>query len=125
METLGQRITRLREALGLSRRALADACKVSHVAVGKWETEDTENIKLANLLRLAKALRVSIGELVQGQPSGQALFASSVQEPIQYYGNDADEQLLLSAYRTADDTGRLLLLTQANALLGVHKKKSA
>lgn len=66
MEPLEQRIKRLREARGLSQQAVADKVGVSRVAVTKWESGMTANLKLGNLLSLCELFGVSVEELVRG-----------------------------------------------------------
>ena len=81
METLGQRIKRLRKSLGISQQALADACGWSSQSrIGNYES-DLREPSLADLLLIAPALGVSIAELAgddgpadqaQPQPIGHA-----------------------------------------------------
>lgn len=69
METLGQRIKRLRNAKGLSQKGLAEACGwVSQSRIGNYES-DTRIPALADLRLLAPALGVSISELAVGTDS--------------------------------------------------------
>lgn len=120
MERLNKRITRLRIEKGLTRRALAEACHVSHVAVGKWESGDTENIKLANVLSLAETFGITASELLaepapKQEKAGPPVRLSAAEQPM-FYGTD-DEQELLRAYRAADPSTKQLLLAQAKTIL--------
>lgn len=87
METLEQRIKRLREARQLSQQQLADQLKVSRVAVTKWESGQTANMKIENLLAMSALFGVSIDELVTGRRPVGAL--------------SVDEQSLLASWRSA------------------------
>lgn len=63
METLGQRIKRLRKSKGLSQQQLAEACGWSSQSrIGNYES-DLREPALSDLLLLAPALRVSLTEL--------------------------------------------------------------
>lgn len=52
-----------REKRGLTQAELAFILEVSRTAVVKWET-DVANPKVDNLVKLAKALRCSVDELL-------------------------------------------------------------
>lgn len=64
--SLGERITELRKAAGLSQLELARAVEVSRQAVSKWET-DQSNPDAANLIRLADILDTDIEYLTTGR----------------------------------------------------------
>lgn len=113
MELLKDRIKRLRIKNELSQEGLGDACGVSRVAVTKWESGDTENIKLGNLIALAKALKVTVPELLAisepaavthikpasmtaNEPGGQAY------QPENMIFLSAEEHALINRYRAAD-----------------------
>lgn len=66
METLGQRIERLRKERNLSQQQVADAAKVSRVAVTKWESGATKNLKLENLLAMCDLFGVPAESLISG-----------------------------------------------------------
>lgn len=85
--TIGQRITALRKAAGLSQEALAGQLNVSRQAIGKWEAE-TSLPGIDNLQELSRVLGVSCDELLTGQrpaateseaaPKGQGLSLDGV-----------------------------------------------
>jgi transcriptional regulator with XRE-family HTH domain len=128
MERLSERIARLRIEKQLSQRAVGGACGVSHVAVGKWESGQTENIKLANLLALARLFGMSASELLQEPSLGVAYTSTPVQVAQQrdeYNVITDDEQLILTAYRMADETGRSLLLAQARTLNAIRARSTS
>ena len=125
MERLSERITRLRTERGLSRRAVGEACQVSHVAVGKWENGETENIKLSNLLSLARLFGTTVGDLLQERQArtGTALTTKSeVREPDVDGYRDSDESTLIRAFRAADSSARSLLIAQARSILATHTR---
>lgn len=66
METIGQRIFNRRIALNLTQQYIADKVGVSRVAVTKWESGQTGNLKLDNLMGLCRLLNISIEYLIQG-----------------------------------------------------------
>lgn len=63
-ESLADRIKRLRKAKGISQQALADAIGVSRVAVTKWESGNTKDLKRTNLIGLAKVFTVTLEHLL-------------------------------------------------------------
>jgi|GEM_PF-1618022 len=67
MEPLSERIKQLREKAGYSQAGLAKLVGVSRPAVSKWESGDTENIKLANIVRLCKIYSISADDLLSGE----------------------------------------------------------
>lgn len=66
--SLGERITELRKASGLSQYALAQALEVSRQAVNKWENGQSSP-DAANLIRLAEILDTDIEYLTTGRRS--------------------------------------------------------
>lgn len=71
METLGQRIKRYREERKLSQQEVADKVGVSRVAVTKWESEQTANLKLGNLLGICELFDVAIEVMIRGEQKTQ------------------------------------------------------
>lgn len=67
METIGQRIMRLRLNAGLVQDDVGKACGVSRVAVTKWESGETANLKISNLTALCKLFSVSYDYLIEGK----------------------------------------------------------
>jgi len=61
---LGIRVRERRKALGLSQDALAELCDMHRTYIGSIERGE-RNITLVNAERLAKALEVSLSELVK------------------------------------------------------------
>jgi transcriptional regulator with XRE-family HTH domain len=62
---LGQNIRAQRKRSGFSQEELAEKAELHPVYVGNLERGE-ENISIDSLLRIAKALKVSLGDLVTG-----------------------------------------------------------
>jgi transcriptional regulator with XRE-family HTH domain len=65
-ETMGQRITRLREAKGLSVAELAERVGVKRASVYQWETDVSPNIRPVNFVRLLEELGTDAYYLLWG-----------------------------------------------------------
>lgn len=63
-QNLAKNVKRLREANGLSQERLARLADVANNTLIKMETGENKNPTLETLVRVAKALDVSINELV-------------------------------------------------------------
>ncbi len=63
--TLAQNVRRLRTQRQLSQTILAKRAAVSQSAIAKLETGVMTNLTLDTLKRLAKALKVTVGELIK------------------------------------------------------------
>jgi transcriptional regulator with XRE-family HTH domain len=66
VETMGQRITVLREARGLTVPALAEIIGVTRALVWQWEQDLVKGIRPENFIRLCHALNVTPEYLVWG-----------------------------------------------------------
>lgn len=67
METMGDRIRRLREARGLTQTQLGELCGgVTRSAVSQWEDASTSNIKVKTFLALCDALGTDAHYLAYG-----------------------------------------------------------
>jgi transcriptional regulator with XRE-family HTH domain len=64
---IAETLKRWRAVRGLSQRALAERAGVGCVLVARLELGQTDP-RLSTLRRLAKALNVTVGELVDGAP---------------------------------------------------------
>jgi transcriptional regulator with XRE-family HTH domain len=60
----GNRVRELRKAQGLSQEAFASLCGLDRTYISGIE-RGVRNISLANLFLLAKALQISVSELMQ------------------------------------------------------------
>lgn len=74
METMGDRVKRLREARGLTQPALARLLismgapsTLTKAAIAKWENGDTQNMKNSTFILLGKALGTDPEYLLWGQ----------------------------------------------------------
>jgi transcriptional regulator with XRE-family HTH domain len=64
-KTLAMNVKRLRTQRGLTQMELAKKTKVTQAFIAQLETGAEDNPTLATLRRLAKALKVTIAELVK------------------------------------------------------------
>ena len=62
---LGQNLKKLREKKGLSQDRLAKLADVANNTIIKIEQGENENPTLATLKKIAKALDISVDELIQ------------------------------------------------------------
>lgn len=63
-ETIGARIKRLRLHAKMSQQVVADAVGVSRVAVTKWESGQTKDMRHDSLIGLAKLFGIKVEELL-------------------------------------------------------------
>ncbi|MBI4536502.1 MAG: helix-turn-helix transcriptional regulator [candidate division NC10 bacterium] len=69
LKTIAQQVQTWREHRELSQRALAKAAGVAPVLVQKIEAGAIVDPRLSSLRKLAGALGVTVGELVDGSPA--------------------------------------------------------
>lgn len=112
VETIGQRIERLRKERNLSQLQVATAAQVSRVAVTKWESGATKNLKLENLLAMCDLFGVSAEELISGAHSTIPLKQSRAQQDSAPSGLsvNSEERQVLTAYRKRSRTEQLMIL---------------
>lgn len=67
METIGDRIFKLRASRQWTQDDLASKVGVSRVSVTKWESGETKNMKLHNLMMLCDLFHVSPEFLIYGK----------------------------------------------------------
>ena len=65
LKIFGEQVWKLRKARGLSQEELAELAQLHRNYIGGIERGD-RNVALLNILRLAKALGVSLSELLEG-----------------------------------------------------------
>ncbi len=65
---LGRNLLRLREARGLSQAALARAAEVSQALISRLEAGERQDAGGALLQRIARALGVTVDELLRDEP---------------------------------------------------------
>jgi transcriptional regulator with XRE-family HTH domain len=68
-KTVGKRLLELRKRSGMKRPELAAASGVGKNTIGKLERQEAENVTLEIMEMLAKALGVTIYNLLDGAPS--------------------------------------------------------
>lgn len=61
---IGERIRELRKHYKYTQEVLGEKCGVKKSSVSMWENGDTKNIKIDNIIGLAKAFNMSIDELL-------------------------------------------------------------
>lgn len=66
METMGKRISVLREARGMSAQEVADLVGVTRALVWQWEKDLVKGIRPENFIRLCHTLKVTPEYLVWG-----------------------------------------------------------
>lgn len=101
VESIHQRIKRLREARGLSQEALANLAGVKYQSVQEWEQEDGTAPSRKRQAAVADALGVSVSELMTGNEASSQLPAE--------VDLTMDERALVVRYRAADPRWQLSL----------------
>ena len=76
--TLGERITALRCAHGLSQGDLAEKLNVSRQSISKWET-NTSVPELGKVIQLSELFQISLDDLVKGETPPVAAPSAPVQ----------------------------------------------
>ncbi len=99
-EGAGSRIRTARLERGMTQADLARSVGVTRSAVAQWETDRAGQIR-GNLARIASALGVSIGHIVNGEPQADA------------QAEHGSELALLRLYRECDEADRQWLLQTA------------
>lgn len=112
-ESLNERIKRLRIARHLSQEDLASRCGVSRVAVSKWESGDTENLRLDNLVALANEMQIGVMELITGVAGHEV--REDRPDYLSTYELTDQEQALLNGYRQLEPAVKTSLLTLIDA----------
>ncbi len=84
--TIGEKITNLRNAQGMSQEALADKLQVSRQAVSKWEMDQTQP-QIDNVLQLCELFNISTDELLY---DSIVINRAKKGEPVKnkYFGTD-------------------------------------
>lgn len=67
METMAERIKRLRVAQGFTQEGFGKAVGVTKSAVSQWEDGSTKNIKLSTFLRVLDVLHTDANYLIWGE----------------------------------------------------------
>jgi len=113
-ETLGNKVRRLREKIGLTQKELADQIGISHSLIGQIETDRIQP-SLSTLSRLAEALGVSTCYFLmeEEEPTLPGLERPAVQELVDSVSSWTDEEIggltsfikILNRYRRPFELG--------------------
>ena len=103
---LGSKIASLRKMRGLNQFEFADSCGKMVNTISKIE-RGIGDPRLSTLMDMAKALDVSIGELLDGKISNQ--FKNSKEQ-------DIDKQII-ELLKRCDDDDKFAILTMVKALI--------
>ncbi len=119
--TIGEKITNMRNSLGLSQEALADKLSVSRQSVSKWEMDQAQP-QIDKILQLCELFSVSTDELLYDKI---AINRSPAGAPIKnkYFGTDGfrgEANLNLTSMQ-AYKVGRFLGWYFSSALSGCNK----
>lgn len=125
MADLSETLRAARKERGWSQMELAKRSGLSQTTIS--DIERGRNRTSRDLIQIARALDISVEQLTSGITYGSvsATKVLTIKEPQTSFRLEQDEQLLLDAYRTADETGRMMLITQARALLAIAVEKRA
>ncbi|WP_273859560.1 LexA family protein [Photobacterium sp. GSS17] len=81
LETVGSRIRRLRKALGLTQKDVANYLKTSAAAVTQWENDQTKP-NSNNIITLAKLLETTPEMIVEGKEAPKTHFPHTVETRV-------------------------------------------
>lgn len=119
--TLGEQIKAIREAAGHTHEAAGKHIGISRQAFKKWETGDTENIKLGNLLRFCDKYHVNIESLLRGSiaKTSKTKGYDKTTPVTLIIANEppSDEREVLDAYRAASPEVKEMFLALARQTL--------
>ena len=87
-EKISRLIKSLRESRDMTQQQLANALSVSRVAVTKWESGQTLNLRIDNIVGICKLFNISADDFLQGnaeppegsrnRPAADALFGADI-----------------------------------------------
>ena len=134
--TLSETLRSLRESRGWSLGDAARRLHLSRQAISKWESGDTENIKLANLIALCELYSLSVDSLLAGISSAAPVDSSSskagecvVREPDHSYkyqvGISFEHEIpmdIRNQYDALTDPGREYVTAAISATLRTAKE---
>ena len=72
--SLGQRIKMLREQIGISQSQLGREMGLSRASISQYEMGVIKEMKMGQLIKMAKALKVDAEELATGTPSSKGAY---------------------------------------------------
>lgn len=133
--TLGEYLKNYRKRMGLSQRAFAQKCGVSHAYIGFLESGTNpstgEPIKpsLVNLHKIAHAMEIRLEEMLSAVDdmavtldNGETVPGERIERAL---SREADnmEAFLVQLYRDMKPDGQQRLIEQATMLYNVYKKE--
>lgn len=107
LDRIGERLRKVREARGLTQRALAERMGVEPETISRAET-GALSLTLTNLAAMARVLALPMRELVAG-----------IEEPVAAAGATPEAAELLALYNELDGTGQRAALA---AVRGIAKE---
>lgn len=133
--TLGEYLKNYRKRMGLSQRAFAQRCNVSHAYIGFLESgvnpTTGEPIKpsLANLHKIANAMEIRLDELISAVDEmtvtldvGETTQSKTLGETLSQE-EESIEMAMIQMYRGMKPDGRQRLVEQAVMLYEKYKKE--
>lgn len=121
METIGQRIKRIREDNKLNQDRFGELCGVSKGAVSQWEKDQTTP-ELSKLIQIRQRLTFSFDYLLTGTPdytATQVPAQFAVKEPQPHHARPLVQRVCEIA-ETIDDAGLRNLIDIAECLARNH-----
>jgi transcriptional regulator with XRE-family HTH domain len=111
--SLGKRVAKLREEIGMNQKQLADACGLTQATISRIESEQVNELKSEALKRLAGALGVTTDFLVGNpvEPNTSGLINS-----------DPQAKFIFRGYEKLSDEGREHLKRYVQFLETQYKK---
>lgn len=126
-------IEKVRTDAGDSPAKAAEKIGVSRQGYMKWESGDTANMKLVNLLAFCDKYKINVGLFLRGEivktdstRLSQSIAYSMKEKVTELSANEPDINIrkLIDAYRVADEKDREQMLWLANRALDVFEKRS-
>ena len=114
IDRLCDRIRRVRMTAGDTLDQAGKKIWISRQAFAKWETGDTADMKLANLVHFCEAYRVDLLDLlICVSPSSATYRQAAAPPPLRAEESPPDERELIAGYRDATQEIRELMLDAA------------
>lgn len=126
--SLSDLIKKIRADAGDTPAAAATKAGVSRPAYLKWESGDTENMKIRNLIKYCDAYKISIEKFVRGKIEPASNIGKAAAEPTPIYQVHSqqpeqtdEERELLAGFRVATPETRDNMMYQARTALKTTK----
>jgi transcriptional regulator with XRE-family HTH domain len=118
VDSIHKRIKKLRELKGLSQEALAELVGIKYQSVQEWEREGGTAPSRKRQEKVAKALGVSVAELISGTPAAREPDAAYHVEAV---ARDGKEEILLHLYRGLFSLQQERLMASLRALFHANQ----